>query len=229
MLKDTITIIPTTLQHVTSVTNKEPFTNGYDAETKEELLERYYDDIRNSITSGNIYHYKKWAKEVSGVTDVKVKTLWNGDNTVKVVVLGKNLNDLDALAQKVQDYIDPKGENNETWGCGCGQAPIGAYCTVDRATQKDLVISAKVYIKKDCSQELVKKNIEEKINEYLKEAAFKTDIISYPKISAVILQADDVKDHNELLINNNDDSLHLENDTVVAVLTKLNIEFVQGV
>lgn len=223
VLKDTITIIPTTLQHVTSVTNKEPFTNGYDAETKDELLERYYDDIRNSITSGNIYHYKKWAKEVTGVTDVKVKPLWNGDNTVKVVVLGKNLNDLDALAQKVQDYIDPKGENNETWGCGCGQAPIGAYCTVAPATKKTIPLSVDVILKKGYSQEEATASIINKVNGYFQSIAFESTTVSYTQVSAAILKAEGVIDHSNLLIDNDDKNIELiDSDliTEIAALTK---------
>lgn len=87
-----IKYFPVTLPGVTSVTNLEQVTNGYNAETDESLLERYYERIRTPATSGNKYHYLNWAKEVTGVGDAKVIPLWNGPGTVKVVIVDSNKN-----------------------------------------------------------------------------------------------------------------------------------------
>lgn len=103
-----IVVIPTTIQGIVSVTNPEEFTNGYDNETKEALLERYYIDLRTPAACGNKYHYQKWALEVEGVGKVKVKPLWNGNNTVKVVILDSNYKiATPELIKEVQNYIDP--------------------------------------------------------------------------------------------------------------------------
>lgn len=225
--ENTIISIPTTIQGIVSITNEEAFTSGYENETKEELLKRYYDDIRNNVTSGNIYHYRKWALEVTGVADAKIKPLWNGDNTVKVIILDKNkLIPGNDLIEAVQNYIDPKGVNNSTWGTGEGQAPIGAYCTVSAPTTKELNISCKVEIKRNFALADVTNSIKTKINEYLQEIAFKENNVSYSQISACILRAEGVSDHTDLTVNGGAVSIPLvdnKTDTEVAILKDLNV------
>lgn len=228
--KNSITIIPATITGIVAVTNEEAFTNGYDAETKEDLLERYYEDLQKPITSGNIYHYKKWAKEVVGVGDAKIKPLWNGDNTVKVVIIDSNKNiPSEELINEVQNYIDPK----DKWGCGMGQAPIGAYCTVTGATAKNLDISISITLKSGVDLETVKNNIKNSINTYLETVAFDEDTkyISYAKIGAIIMNADGVKDYSAMTINNTTDNIVLiDNNTTVevAVLKNLTVTEIEG-
>ena len=63
---------------------------GYDAESDENLLSRYYEKIQAPAISGNKYHYMQWAKEIPGVGDARVAPLWNGPGTVKVVIIDSN-------------------------------------------------------------------------------------------------------------------------------------------
>ena len=63
-------------------------TGGVDEETDASLLSRYYDRLRKPATSGNVYHYEQWAREVPGVGAVKVYPLWDGPGTVRVVIAG---------------------------------------------------------------------------------------------------------------------------------------------
>lgn len=108
-----ITMIPKTMQGITACTNLEPARGGYAAESDSALREHYYEALRTPATSGNIYHYKQWAKAVSGVGDAKVYPLWAGDNTVQVVIINDNMQPADdTLVKNVQDYIDP--ESNGT-------------------------------------------------------------------------------------------------------------------
>lgn len=105
-----ITVIPVSIAGIASVTNETATSGGYDNETKESIIERYMEDLQQPITSNNKNHYKKWAKEVTGVGDAKIKPLWNGDNTVKVVIINTNNDPADnALVNAVQKYIDPFG------------------------------------------------------------------------------------------------------------------------
>ena len=118
---------------VVSVTNEEEFTEGASVETDEELRERFFEIIRRPATSGNIYHYEQWAKEVDGVNQARVKPLWNGAGTVKVVVSNNN-NIVDSeIVQKCQEHI-----NNVR--------PIGAEVTVVTPTALDIDVTANIYI-----------------------------------------------------------------------------------
>ncbi len=225
--KGLINVIPTTIQGIVSVTNEEAFTNGYEDESKEDLLQRYYDDIQKPVTSGNIYHYIKWALEVTGVGNAKVKPLWNGDNTVKVVILDSNKNiPSPDLIKAVQDYIDPDSK-----GLGLGQAPIGAYCTVCGAIPKKLKIQNKIKLKSGIEKAEVINNIRTAIEEYLKTAAFDESVkyISYSRIGSLIMNAEGVYDYDskDFLVNDDIDNIVLlDNDeiTEVAVLDELIIE-----
>lgn len=227
---NSITVIPTTITGIVAVTNDEAFTNGYENESKEDLLNRYYDDLQNPVASGNEYHYKKWAKEITGVGDAKIKSLWNGDNTVKVVIINSNKTVPSSdLVQAVQNYIDPLDQ----WGCGKGQAPIGAYCTVVGATAKELNISVSVSLKSGVDLETVKQNIDNSINEYLQTVAFSNEIsyISYAKIGAIIMDTDGVNDYSGMTINgSNDNVVLIDNNerTEVAVLTNLIVSGIGG-
>lgn len=223
VLANTITQIPTTIPVIVAVTNEEPFTNGYDAESKEDLLDRYYDSIRKPIISGNIYHYEKWAKEVTGVGDCKVKPLWAGENTVKVVIIDFNKEaPSQEVIDKVQEYIDPDAK-----GLGKGQAPIGAYCTVTGVDTLPLEISLKVRLETNKNLDAVKTEITDKIKEYLKETIFETNYVSYQKIGAVILSISGVIDYSDLKINNSTQNIELiDNDetTQIATLENITIE-----
>ena len=78
---------PVTLPGLVSVTNEEAASGGFDEETDDELRERYFEKVSLPATSGSKYHYVMWAKEVSGVGDAKCLPLWNGNGTVKVVII----------------------------------------------------------------------------------------------------------------------------------------------
>lgn len=108
--ENSIVVIPVSIAGIASVTNPNATSGGYDKETKESIIERYLEDKQQPITSNNKNHYKKWAKEVAGVGDAKIKSLWNGDNTVKVVIINTNNDPADnTLVNAVQKYIDPFG------------------------------------------------------------------------------------------------------------------------
>lgn len=214
----------------TAVTNETVFSGGYAEETKDELYERYIEDVSNPVTSGNIYHYKKWALEVSGVGKVKVKPLWNGDNTVKVIITGNDgLPASSSLVNSVQEYIDPFELIDGLkvgWGCGNGQAPIGAYCTVTAAEAKDITISFSIQIATGYDRETAEKNIETNIKVYLKDIAFMQNYVSYAKIGNAILETESVLDYSDLLVNGGVSNISLvdsDTDAEVPVLQSLTI------
>lgn len=229
-----ITVIPKTIQGIVKVSNHEAFTGGYDKESKDSIIERYLEDLQNPITSGNIYHYKKWAKEVTGVGEADIKPLWNGDNTVKVIIIDSDMETADAsLVKAVQDYIDPYTEdengNKVGWGCGNGQAPIGAYCTVASATGLNLNVAFKAILKSGTTQSEAEEAVTKSIQTYLHSIAFNDEVeyVSYARIGMSILSSDGIADYSDLTINGGVDNIAILNsdtDRQIAVLDSLNME-----
>ncbi len=229
-----ITVIPKTIQGIVKVSNHEPFSGGYEKESKESIIERYEEDLQNPITSGNIYHYKKWAKEVIGVGEADVKPLWDGDNTVKVLIIDSDMETADqALVKSVQDYIDPyelqEDGTKKGWGCGNGQAPIGAYCTVVSASGLNLNISFKAKLKTGTTEALAEESVTKSIMDYLHSIAFNDEVeyVSYAYIGMCILSSDGIADYSDLTINGGVDNIAILNsdtDRQIAVLESLNME-----
>lgn len=219
---NSITLIPVTIQGITSVNNYLPTSEGYNAETDQALRDRYYLELQKPATSGNIYHYQLWAKEVAGVGRVKVVPLWDGNYTVLIVITNNQmLPPSTELINTVQEYIDPKGEyiDNKwtTWGNGLGEAPIGAYCTVSGAIGKNIDINLEIIKDPNYTDLEIKENIENSINEYFKEIAFVQTYISHAKLSSYILNSTGVIDVINLLINGSTSNIQLE-DKEIPVL-----------
>ena len=232
-----ITQIPTTIQGIIAVTNDLPFVGGYEAESKESIIERYYTKLRKPVSSGNKYHYEQWALECTGVGKVKVKPLWNGENTVKIIIADSNNEIASAeLIETVQSYIDPytlDSEGNRIgWGCGNGQAPIGAYCTVESGTAKKINVSVSVKLKIDATLETVKQNIQKALKEYLKSTVFETGAyISYARVNSIINNADGVEDNTNLLVNDSTENITIsESDTTIEIATlgNLTVDLIGG-
>lgn len=197
VIANTIINMPVTIAGITSITNLTDVTNGYDEESDSELRQRYYDAIQEPAISGNVYHYKQWAKSIIGVGDCKVNPLANGDGTVEVVLINQNKQPAsDDLVLEVQNYIDPSSS-----GQGNGQAPIGAYCYVVSATALNINVSVTLTLVSGYILANVKTNIENKITEYLKSVAFQQNFISLAKIGNAILDSEGVLDYSSLLIN----------------------------
>lgn len=234
---DTVTHIPATIPGIVSVTNPEPMTGGYEKETKESLLERYFEYLQKSVVSGNKYHYRKWALEVSGVGKAKVKPLWNGDNTVKVIVADANFEPASAgLISAVQDYIDPYTLTDGVkagWGCGNGQAPCGAYCTVTGGTALSINVEFDAELKAGVTPEIARANVSASLKNYLRTLALPDDndtdtdrYVSYAKTNGVIIGTDGIKDISNLTINGDTDNVPISEtvaDCEIAVLGDLTI------
>ncbi len=209
-LANTITEFTVAIPGITEVYNENDILEGYDAETDDSLLQRYYEYVRIPATSGNVYHYIHWAKEVEGVGDVKVTPIWQGMNTVKVTIIDDKMKPAnEKLVNKVQEHIDPNSE-----GLGYGSAPLGAKCTVVSA--KSEIINLDVNIKRDTSYTLeeVQENIFQSIEDYFKTIGLKQREVSYAKIGAAILDANGIIDYSDLLVNGDTSNIILADEEV---------------
>lgn len=189
---NTITNFPVTLQGLTSVTNHEAVRNGYDAETDDALLKRYYEYLQAPATSGNPAHYKIWAKEVLGVGDAKIYPTWNGGGTVKVVIIDANKRAAsEELVKAVFDHIEEV-------------RPIGAIVTVVSGTEKIIDILATVVLANGFTVGPVQTNFEQSSTQFFADIAFKEQesYVSFAKVGNLLLDTPGVGDYSNLLINN---------------------------
>lgn len=210
----------------TAVTNENAFSGGYAEETKEELYDRYISDISEPIVSGNDNFYKKEILNVSGVGKVKIKPLWNGDNTVKGIILGNDGEPAsDSLVSAVQDYIDPyelqSDGTKKGWGCGLGVAPIGAYFTAEKATAKELNIIAKLTFVSGYDPDTAISNVNTTIKAYLQKIAFEQNFVSYAQIGNAILDAEGIFDYSDLKINGDVKNIAVSEDDTTAEVAVL--------
>lgn len=185
----TITVMPVNILGITSVTNETPTVGGTEAEGDEAFLDRILDKVRLPATSGNVYQYKQWAKEVPGVGDAQVIPLWDGPGTVKVVLLDSNKKaPSQAIVDDVVNHIE-------------GVRPIGASVTVQAVKEVPINISATLQLASYATLNEVKQLIIKGVTIYLESLAFKDPLVRYTRIAAVLLDIPPIIDYSNLLVN----------------------------
>lgn len=180
---ETIKVISMSIPGINSVINENSTTGGYDEETDAELLDRYLFKVRNPATSGNKNNYELWAREIEGVGGARCIPLWNGNGTVKVVIIDANLNVADEmLLNKVREYLEE-------------EKPIGADLTVVSATAVNVKIAANIY------GSVNEGEFKEKVDTYFKEIGFNRGYVSIAHIGKTLLECSGVIDYDSLTLN----------------------------
>jgi uncharacterized phage protein gp47/JayE len=183
--------------------------DGTDTETDEALRERFYLRVQMPATSGNAYHYKQWALEVEGVGDCKVLPLWNGNGTVKILVVDNDKNPAtEALKSTVQEHIGT-------------YKPIGATVTIDTPTAKAINISGNLMVDNSVSLESITSEFKQRLTEYLKEMVFEKNFISYAIVGSLLLQCKGVVDYSHLTLNEETDNIIVTDSEVPKIGTIL--------
>ena len=202
---------PVTLSGIVSVTNSEPATGGFNEETDDELRDRYFEKVSLPATSGSKYHYIQWAKEVNGVGDAKCLPLWNGNGTVKVIVINSEKGVAsEELINEVKAHIE---ENR----------PIGAEVTVESAAPLTIDVSVTLTLASGASLDIAKEKITESIAKYLQKNAFSVGYISYAQIGGCILACDEIADYSNLALNNDTENISVS-ETQVPVLGVVTVD-----
>lgn len=192
---------------VTSLINETDFKNGIDIESDEDLRKRFIKVVNNPSTSGNKAHYEEWALEVNGVSRAIVYPLWNGNGTVKVMVVGNdNKPVLEDVRKNVEDHIT---EN----------MPIGCQLTVTTPTNLDATIVATIELKEGYEIEEVKQEFEAKINEYLKSV---TNEFTYSKVYGLLANIIGIEDIGTLTINGGNSNITISEDKIINI-SEINI------
>ncbi len=195
-----IDLLDVPITGVSSVTNEAATTGGADEEDDASLLARFLAKVQSPGTSGNKADYKQWALEVSGVGDAQVVPLWNGNGTVKVVLLDADkLPASQVLVDEVQAYISPDPAQGE------GKAPIGATVTAAAATAVNIDVTATVILDGTRTLVNVQADYEDVLVDYFKEIAFSDDpaerAVKYSKVGSLLLDVKGVTDYNNLTVN----------------------------
>lgn len=180
VLPESITILPVNISGVSGVTNKEKILGGSDVETDDDLAKRILEKLQKPATSGNVFHYRQWAKEVNGVGEVKVFPLDNGAGTVTVMPItntGRSPNS--EILRKVKENI----EQNR---------PIGATVTVTAPTEKIIAIDAVLTISPSTTIDTVKTEYEKSFQEYIRNTAFRSSMVDFYRCLSMFYDIDGV-------------------------------------
>jgi len=179
-----------TLDNIPNVTVilADVITAGEEEERDDNLRARFYNQIQSPSTSGNADNYKKWALEVPGVGDAKVYPLWNGNGTVKVIIVDSNMSIDTGLELPVYEHIE-------------AVRPIGATVTVTSPASKEITVSAKIKLDGTRLLQEVISSFTANFTEYLRGTIFEAYVVSYAKIGSILLATDGISDYSELLVN----------------------------
>lgn len=199
---NTITVIPMSIPGITSVNNPEAMADGFDAESDEDLYDRFHFHVTQPATSGNVNDYIEWASSIAGVGHVKVMPLANGPGTVKVLVTDSNgepasTNLLNQVIAKIESV-----------------RPIGAEVTVVAPSLFDLTIKLTVTSGTGDAD-----YIKTMLNKYFVSRNFTGITISYAKVGNMILtdSKTGVDDYSGLLINDGNGNISITDDQIPHV------------
>ena len=187
---------------VTKLVNEVEFSNGVDIESDEDLRKRFIKVVNSPSTSGNKNHYEEWALEVNGVGRAVVYPLWNGNGTVKVMVIG---NDNKPVAEEIIENCKLHIEE-------C--MPIGCQLTVITPSLLNVTIKAYIELKESYELEEIKVEFEAKLNDYLKTV---TNELTYAKIYGLLANISGVEDISSLTVNDNNINISIAEDKIINI------------
>lgn len=162
---------------------------GEDEEADDLLRDRFFSEVQNPGTSGNVSDYMKWALSVAGVGGAKVMPLWEGPGSVKLVIVNADKQPASEVLQiEVADYID-------------GKRPIGATVSIVSATSVPINVRASVTLAAGYSIQQVNTAFNTALISFLEETAFQINYVSRAKLGTLLLDTPGVLDYDGLLLN----------------------------
>lgn len=207
-----IKYFPKTLEGLISVENKEAITNGYDGEEEDSLKERFFKKVQTPATSGNPAQYEEWSESLDSVGKAKCIRCWNGNGTVKVIIVDSNRQPAsEKICNEVTEYI-------ETVRPACS-----GDLTVVSAKAINININAELIFSTGIDKSDVINSIKSNLSIYLKKTALGSNHVSYSKIGAIIQATEGIEEYSDLLINNDTRNVLIDVEEV-AVLGDVNFE-----
>ena len=187
---------------VTKLANETNFSKGVDVESDEDLRKRFVKVVNNPSTSGNKAHYEEWALEVDGVGRAIVYPLWNGNGTVKVMIIG---NDNKAVSEDIINNCKLHIEEN---------MPIGCQLTVTTPSLLNITIKANIELKEGYVLEDIQTDFKTSLNEYLKGV---TTELTYSKVYGLLVNHVGVEDVTSFTINDSNVNISISEDKIINI------------
>lgn len=196
-----------------------------DTETDAEAWQRYLFKASNEDTGGNKNDYIRWTEERDGVGKAKCIPRWNGNGTVKMVIVGNDYKPASStVVTDTQTYLDPNSE-----GLGEGRAPMGAAVTVEAAAQLTIDVSATIVLENGYDLATVQDSFETALADYLKSLVFYTHQatgknypVAYNQVGAKLITTAGVMNYSDLLVNAGTSDIPVE-DTEAPVIGQVNL------
>ena len=191
---------------------------GEEEETDDQLKERYFEYIKEPAFGGNIADYKRKVKALEGVGGVKVFPIWNGEGTVKLVLIDSEYNlPTETLINEVYESVSPSKSDE-----GFGIAPIGHTVTILGANATSVNISTNVSLLSGYSQQAIKEEIQEVLEKYLLDVRkgwedSESLIVRLAHIDSRILDIQGVLDVSATKLNNAVSNLNIAADNVPVI------------
>ena len=200
---ESITIMKNPLSGVEKITNPESMMGGTIAEDDDSLRQRIDDFYAGRMASfvGNKKDYQRWAKEVAGVGYAHCIPIYDGPNTVKVVVADLNG---EPANQEILDAVEL-----HIFGTGHKDlnrlAPIGIvkYAVV-APTLIAINYAFDVKLARGYTVEQIEELLRENLKTFYKTLADDENYfaeLKYVAVSAVILNTEGIEDFKHLRIN----------------------------
>lgn len=203
---------------LTAASISEEIEPGSDEEGDENLRTRVQEKIAGPAENGNMQHYKTWCEEITGVGRARIVPLWNGPNTVKGVLIDTDGGPVsDAVADRVQEYIDPGGT-----GLGEGVANIGAHFTAVAASTFKVSISFSVTLSKGGVISEVQAAAEAALKEHIKEVNLNTSdnetaTLRVSTVGNIIYALPGVLDYTGLRFNGQTANIELSSNEIFTI------------
>lgn len=191
---------------------------GEDAETDAELKARYFEYVHEPAFGGNVADYKRKVKELDGVGQVKVLPVWNGEGTVKLLILDSSNNvPSETLLNSVRVAVSPTDDE-----MGFGIAPIGHTVTIVGAEEEMIDITATITVLSNIDQAALTNTVTQAIEQYinsLKEQWENTESISIrvARVESKILDIQGVVDIADTTLNGNNSNLTVSGEKIPVI------------
>lgn len=227
------------IEGLTAATFGAIYENGSDTEDDESLRTRVIEKIAGPAENGNRQHYKTWCESIDGVGRARIFPLWNGENTVKGVLIDTTGKPCGAeKVAEVQEYIDPAtkgmtvtlGGRTYTVGDGLGNgvANIGAHFTAVGAFPLKIAVTFGAELAGGVTKEAAQREATAAIERYFEELVLKTDepeeiIVRVSAVGAILSQCKSLVDYRDLRLNGDTQNI-IPGEDDVPVLGKVVLE-----